>query len=125
MELTINGTVYRFKFGIGFMRDINKDVQVPVDGAPGVKRDTGLAYNVARAIDGDVDALINILLKANKGFEPRLTQSVIDDYIDREDTDIDQLSDTVIDFLRKSNATKKQTESLLKIAEESETENGK
>ena len=32
MELTINGTVYEFNFGMGFLREINKRVQTPVDG---------------------------------------------------------------------------------------------
>ncbi len=28
-ELTINGTVFQFNFGIGFMREINKEVSAP------------------------------------------------------------------------------------------------
>lgn len=31
MELTINGQVYQFNFGMGFLRDVNKKIQVPVD----------------------------------------------------------------------------------------------
>ena len=32
MELTINGTVYQFKFGMGFLREANKLTVVPVQG---------------------------------------------------------------------------------------------
>ena len=45
-ELTINGTVYQFNFGIGFVRDINKRIQKPVEGVTGVKEDVGLAFTV-------------------------------------------------------------------------------
>lgn len=38
MELTINGQVYQFKFGMGFLREINKQTNMPVDGLPGVKK---------------------------------------------------------------------------------------
>ena len=38
MELTIKGQVYQFNFGMGFLREINKQTNVPVDGAPGVKK---------------------------------------------------------------------------------------
>ena len=31
MELTINGQVYQFNFGMGFLRDVNKKIQVPVE----------------------------------------------------------------------------------------------
>ena len=34
MELTINGTVYQFKFGMGFLREANKLTVVPVQGMP-------------------------------------------------------------------------------------------
>lgn len=39
MELTINGTVYQFKFGMGFLREANKLTVVPVQGMPGTTKD--------------------------------------------------------------------------------------
>lgn len=106
-ELTINDVVYKFNFGMGFMREINRKVSVPVDGLPNVKKNVGLQYAVAGIMDGDVEALTDILDAANSGFSPRATKSVIDAYIDDENTNIDQLFLDVLDFLRNNNATKK------------------
>ncbi|MFQ7287638.1 MAG: tail assembly chaperone [Lacrimispora saccharolytica] len=38
MELTINGQVYQFNFGMGFLREANKTVSMPVDGMNGMKK---------------------------------------------------------------------------------------
>ncbi len=113
-ELTINEQVYQFNFGIGFVKEINKMVSVPIEGMQGVKRDTGLRYKVACFIDGDVEALIDILDIANKGRDLRITHAALEGYIEDESTDIDQLFDKVMDFLRKANCTKKVVESILK-----------
>lgn len=107
MELTIDGNVYEFSFGMGFMREINKRVGTPVDGVPDVKKNIGLQYMVASIIDGDVEALVEVLDTANKGKKPRVTRFLLDSYIDDEETDIDALFNEVLDFLGKANATKK------------------
>lgn len=107
MELTINGQVYQFKFGMGFLREINKQTNMPVDGLPGVKKDVGFRYALMNLINGDPDALVNILDVANKGQNPRVTRGLLDEYIDDEDTDIDELTETVMGFLESANATKK------------------
>ena len=46
MELTINGQVYQFNFGMGFMREMNKKVSMPVDGVKDAKKNIGLRYAV-------------------------------------------------------------------------------
>ena len=118
MELTINGTVYEFNFGMGFLREINKRVQTPVDGLKGVDKNIGLQFTVASIIDGDVEALVDALDIANKGMSPRLTRQALDAYIDDPDTDIDGLFSMVIDFLSKENATKKTVASLQEAIKE-------
>ena len=118
MELTINGTVYEFNFGMGFLREINKRVQTPVDGLKGVDKNIGLQFTVASIIDGDVEALVDALDIANKGMNPRLTRQALDAYIDDPDTDIDGLFAMVIDFLSKTNATKKTVASLQEAIKE-------
>lgn len=118
MELTINGTVYEFNFGMGFLREINKRVQTPVDGLKGVDKNIGLQFTVASIIDGDVEALVDALDIANKGMNPRLTRQTLDAYIDDADTDIDGLFSMVIDFLSKANATKKTVASLQEAIKE-------
>lgn len=112
-ELTINGQVYEFHFGMGFMREINKKIGTPVDGLPDVKKNIGLQYNVAGIIDGDVEALVEVLEVANKGRLPRVKREDLDSYIDNPETDIDALFESVLDFLKSANATKKTVATLL------------
>lgn len=117
-ELTINGQVYAFNFGMGFMREINKKIGVPVDGLPDVKKNVGLQYTVAGIIDGDIEALVEALDVANKGNSPRVTKALLDSYIDDTETDIDKLFEDVLDFLKHANATKKTVAMLLKAIED-------
>lgn len=117
-ELTINGQVYAFNFGMGFMREINKKIGVPVDGLPDVKKNMGLQYTVAGIIDGDIEALVDALDVANKGNSPRVTKALLDSYIDDSETDIDKLFEDVLDFLKQANATKKTVAMLLKAIED-------
>jgi hypothetical protein len=113
LELTINNQVYQFNFGMGFMREINKKVGVPVDGLPNVTKNIGLQYTVAGIIDGDVEALVDALDVANKGMTPRATKALLDAHIDDMDTDIDALFKEVLDFLENANATKKTVKVLM------------
>lgn len=115
-ELTISGEVYQFNFGMGFLRKINKKVNQPVDGLKDVNKDIGLGYMVLLLIDRDVEALVEVLLASNEGTK-RVTQSMLDSYIDNEVKDIEQLFVEVLDFLRQANATKKKTIELMKEAE--------
>lgn len=116
-ELTINGQVYGFNFGMGFLREINKKIVTPVDGLKGVSKEIGLKYHVAGLIDGDVEDLITILDMANKGNTPRVTRALLDSYVESDSTDIDALFDEVLDFLKSANATKNTVLNLLKEAE--------
>ena len=115
-ELTISGEVYQFNFGMGFLRKINKKVNQPVVGFKDVNKDIGLGYMVLLLIDRDVEALVEVLLASNEGTK-RVTQSMIDSYIDNEVEDIEQLFVEVLDFLRQANATKKKTIELMEEAE--------
>lgn len=119
-ELTIQEQVYQFKFGIGFVKEINKTVAKPVDGLPGEKEEVGLRYSIAKIMDGDVLELIRILVLANKGFEPRITEKVLETYIDDELEDIDTLFNSVMDFLEKANATRRTTKELLEAVRKAE-----
>ncbi|MBS7176506.1 MAG: hypothetical protein KH056_10075 [Clostridiales bacterium] len=117
LELTIKGEVYQFNFGMGFLREINKKISAPVDGLKDVNKNIGLQYTVASVIDGDPEALVDLLEVANKGFSPRVSRNLLDSYIDDAETDIDDLFKTVIDFLKKANATKKAVETILEAVE--------
>ena len=107
MELTINGEVYNFRFGMGFVREINKTLKTPIDGAPGEKQDIGLRYKIGCLYDSDVVTLVEILDIANRTEKPRVSREKLDAYIDAPNTDIDKLFEDVFDFLSQSNATKR------------------
>lgn len=108
-ELEMNGQVVELNFGMGFLRKINATKSVPVDGMKGVNENIGLRYAVGGLIEGDVEALVNVLYMANEGCEPRVTKKVLDDFIENQDTDIDEVFEKVLGFLKSSNATKKAT----------------
>ncbi len=116
-ELTINETVYQFKFGLGFVRDINKTKRKAIDGMPDEKQDVGLQFAVASLIDEDPIALVEILDIANKTEKPRVTRAALDAYIEDENTDIDALFKEVLDFLSKANATKKTALAVMEMVE--------
>lgn len=117
LELTINNETYQFNFGMGFMREINKVVKTPVEGVKGLDQHIGLRYKVGGLMDGDVEVLVEVLEIANKGQNPRITRAGLDEYIDNPETDIDALFAEVLDFLSKSNATKKTVAQMMELAE--------
>lgn len=104
-ELTINNAVYQFKFGMGFLKEINKVYQKPIDGVPNAKENVGLQMHVAGLHGGGCEYLVEVLDAANKGQNPRVTRALLEQYID-ECEDIDQLFEDVLLGLKSSNATK-------------------
>lgn len=118
MELTINGQVYQFNFGMGFLRDANKTVSEKINNATDKKKDVGATYMIAGIMDGDPEDLVNALDLANKGQNPRVTRALLDSYIEDPNTDIDQLFEDTLDFLERANATRKLVERLKKRIEE-------
>lgn len=122
MELTINGQVYQFNFGMGFLREANKTVSEKINNATDKKKDVGATYMIAGIIDGDPEDLVNALDLANKGQSPRVTRALLDSYIEDPDTDIDQLFEDTLVFLEKANATKKIVERLKKRIEEAKAQ---
>ena len=122
MELTINGQVYQFNFGMGFLREANKTVSEKINNATDKKKDVGATYMIAGIIDGDPEDLVNALDLANKGQSPRVTRALLDSYVESTDADIDQLFEDVLDFLERANVTKKIVERLKKRIEEAKAQ---
>ena len=106
MELTIKEQTYTFNFGMGFLREINKTAVTNVNGMDGVKANVGFRLALVNLFDKDVETLFRVLMIANKGQNPRLTESTLEYYIDNECEDIAALFNEVLDFLKRSNATK-------------------
>lgn len=117
MELTIKDKVYKFVFGIGFVRHIDGKTSINQNG---VIFGVGLETLLPKLMSRDVVALSDALFIANKTETPRLTAANIDDYIDDENTDIEALFEMVVDDLKKSNATRLKVNNLLKEMKEEE-----
>ena len=118
-EITINGTVYKFKFGIGFVREVSGRNQTIFEN--GVKANIGLEYIIAMLQTEDVLTLVEVLDLANKyAGEPRITTDIIEAYLEDENTDIDKLFGDVLGFFEKSNATKKKALMMKESIEEAE-----
>ena len=83
----------------------------------------GFNYKFAGILNGDVEALIDVLDLANKGMEPRVTRKILDSYIEDEDTDIDAVFEEVLDFLKKANCTKNTVRKILEEIEKEEKKN--
>ena len=114
-ELEIKEKMYKFKFGLGFMREIDAKKKQDVNG---LEKNVGLIQAVAGIMDGELDTLADVLFIANKTENPRLTMGAIDEYLENVE-DLDGLFETVLDFLSKANATKKTVANLkAMIAEE-------
>ena len=60
-ELTINDKVYPFRFGMGFLREINKRVEMTFDEDTGAKRNIGLYYTIIDLMDGVLETLEDVL----------------------------------------------------------------
>lgn len=103
-EIVIKDKAYPLRFGMGFLREIDARLKREIE--PGVFKNIGFQYTIADLIDGSIPAMEDILLLAAKTETPRLTQKILDEYLEEEDTDIAALREEVIGFLESSNVTK-------------------
>lgn len=121
-ELTINDKVYPCRFGMGFLREINKRVEMTFDEDTGAKRNIGLYYTIIDLMDGVFETLEDVLLAANKGEQPRLQRTALDAYLEDENTDVDQLFADVLDFFETANCTKKTLARVREFVEKKQAE---
>jgi hypothetical protein len=114
MQLTINDTDYNFRFGIGF---VNKLDQKNIITRENIKFGAGLELSVGKVLDQSVPELAEILLTANATEVPKLQKKDLYDYIDDENTDIEELFNEVTEELKNSNATKLKVAKVIEEAE--------
>jgi hypothetical protein len=105
MELEIKGKVYSFKMTLGTIKAMNQRYHIVQDG---ITLNTGIQQTSMGLFMRDPEALGNLLLDANLGQSPRLTEKVLEAYLDDEDVDIEDLYQKAEGLLEKSNLTKKQ-----------------
>ena len=120
-DIEINGTSYPVKFGMNFIREINQRVTVPMDAWGGKEENVGLNYYIAKLMDGDLEALQQILFVANKTETPKLNISMLNNWFEDENTDIDAIFKQVTDFLSEANCTKRAYKAI-KIAVEEQNQ---
>lgn len=103
MELKINDKDYSFKFGVRFVRELDKEMPIKNEGV-----DFGFGLN-AKVIPelkmANINTLSRLLYLASRTEKPKLTQEELDNYIDDVD-DIEALFDLVMKELSESNAGK-------------------
>ena len=120
-DIEINGTSYPVKFGMNFISEINKRVTVSMDAWGGKEENVGLNYYIAKLMDGDLEALQQILFVANKTETPKLNISMLNNWFEDENTDIDAIFKQVTDFLSEANCTKRAYKAI-KIAVEEQNQ---
>lgn len=112
MELEFNNKTYKFVFGLGFLKAVNRANKI---NANGLQLNAGLEAIAANLMNGDIETLITVLRTANETEAPRMNEKAIAGYI--EENGADDLFDEVFDELKKSEFTKKKVEKIMDEAD--------
>lgn len=121
MQLEINGTTFEFRFGIGFMKEIQSRYKEMASISVAIPN--GFKYVVASMLDGHIEDLFDILYTANKTEKTRITEKSLMEYLEDESTDIESLIQEVKSFLLQANASKSLMNQIMEaLAEEEEAE---
>lgn len=115
----INGKIYEFKFGIGFVRDIDKTQMTKGD--DGNQQKVGLVYAIAGLMDGDFEKLIDCLMFGNKyAAGERLERKTIEEWLESDGVDLEQECRDLLDFFETSNFTRRKMSDLKETLEKNE-----
>lgn len=121
IQLEINGTTFEFRFGVGFMKEIQSRYKEMASISVAIPN--GFKYVVAGMLDGHIEDLFDILYTANKTEKPRITEKALMEYLEDESTDVESLIEEVKSFLLKANASKSLMNQIMEaLAEEAEAE---
>lgn len=112
----IDGKMYDFKFGIGFVRDIDKTKTVKAD--DGSVQKLGLTYAIAGLMDGDFEKLIECLMYGNKYSDgEKLDRRQVEEWLESEDVNLEQECRDLLDFFESANFTSRKTRDLREAME--------
>lgn len=103
MQLTINEKTVNVRFGVGFVRELDK--RFPLE-AKGVKLGMVLSMKIPEILGGDVASLSDVIYAGTVLEKERPLQQEIDEFIDNH-SDIEALFDEVLKELEESNAGKR------------------
>lgn len=111
---------YKFVFGFGFLKEINKKFSPIKAGSITIK--IGMENVMSIIMSGDVEGLVELLKLANKTEKDITTEAEIAEFV-ADYEDVDQLFDEVLDELKTSNFTKKKALEFLGNLEKQEKKN--
>lgn len=113
MQLTINDKDYTFKFGLRFVRELDKQITTNNEG---IEFGVGTAFKLAQLVNAnDLAALSDVLLVANQTETPRIKAVDLDTFIE-EHEDVEGLLNEVIAELETSNATASKVKTVREMA---------
>ena len=113
MQLTINDKDYTFKFGLRFVRELDKQITTNNEG---IEFGVGTAFKLAQLVNAkDLAALSDVLLVANQTETPRIKAVDLDTFIE-EHEDVEELLNEVIANLEASNATASKVKTVREMA---------
>lgn len=113
MQLTINDKDYTFKFGLRFVRELDKQITTNENG---IEFGVGTAIKLAQLVNAkDLASLSDVLLVANQTETPRIKAVDLDTFIE-EHEDVEGLLKEVIAELEASNATSSKVKTVREMA---------
>ena len=104
MQIKINGKQVDLKFGVKFVRELDKVAGLDLNGA---SFGMGLTKSIPSLNAADPAVLADVIYSAastNKAFRP--SQDDVDDFIDNYEDDLEKLFDDVIKEMSQANAIK-------------------
>lgn len=112
MELTVNDKLFNFKFGYGFLKEVNQRYSVE---RGGMKLKLGVGAIISNLLLSDVDTLFETLLIANMTEKPRIQVKDLEGYVEEQGSK--KLFESVIEELKKSEYTAMMVNKMLEEAE--------
>ncbi|EON3043322.1 tail assembly chaperone [Enterococcus hirae] len=108
MDLVIKEKDYKFIFGYGFIKEMNRRYSTT---ERGLTIKMGLETVLSNFFNKDVETLVEMLKVANLTETPKVSETAIAEYIESNGAEF--LFDEVLEELKKSEFTKGKTEKLL------------
>lgn len=118
MVISVNDKEYVLRFGIKFLRELDKKRFYENNGA---KVGAGLELMAMELFSGNIVALSELIYTATNTEQNRPTQHDIDNYLESlDEKELDKLMDEVIKELKKSSLTSKKIKTMEKAIKEAQ-----
>lgn len=118
MQLNVNDKEFSFKFGIKFLKEINRKNRISANGMQVNAGVEGVATNL---ISGDLETLFDVLKIASQTEKNTFREKDFEAYVDENGSE--DLFDEVFEELKKSEYTKKKFNEIVEKVEENKANN--